>query len=295
MKNVKWLFLALITLNSLMAQASENRCPANAQKILVIDLKSGWWQGDGGDTHEIIEKHIKDHCSNVTLEYRHSTYGGYGSGGFGFGFGGFGSKEDLNQMDPLASGPNQFPSEPFENYNQVWLLSGGEADGVDLRTNSREFQRYIEGIKRTNSNLFIGTGFGNVYHANALTTALGLGAIVATDLETHTYPQASSGSHALTELTTGMLASNEILFENVTRLPDTVKVGEYDVTPDWVIAAENVKALAVNGQGKIVIARLELANRQIIVDTNLGRTYLIRHEDHNVEQYLLNLVLALEK
>src|SRR5437899_2801705 len=99
MRNTISIMLAIVVaLSTTPLQAKHSDCPSKAQKILVIDLKSGWWQGDGGDTHEIITKHLSDHCGNVKLEYRHSTYGGggYGSGG-GFGFGGFGNKE-LNEM-----------------------------------------------------------------------------------------------------------------------------------------------------------------------------------------------------
>src|SRR4051812_32071129 len=92
----------------LFQNAWASDCPSTAQNIKVIDLKSGWWQGDGGDTDQFVIRHVTSKCPNVRFFYEHVLYGSFGS-----------------------NLPTDGSPEPAE-FDQIWLLSGGEADGSDL-------------------------------------------------------------------------------------------------------------------------------------------------------------------
>lgn len=275
---MKTIFLGIMLTTSLLvtsAQVAEAaNCPSKPQTIKVIDLKSGWWQGDGGDTDKYVIDHLKKECPNVHVYYQHSLQ--YG-GGFGGGFG--------QPRPPVSS------NEPVD-FDQIWLLSGGEADGADLRTDSAEFVKYLNLMTNSKGNLFIGTGFGNVYHANALTRSLGLGDLILTDRETHEYPSPLSG---LTVTSTLSVNSEHPLLKGILVLPHVIKIGEFVAPSDRLRATPELQTLVNEDNGNIVIGELTVNGRKLILDANLARTYLIREGHVEIQKYLTNLVTALEK
>lgn len=44
-------------------------CVAKPQRLLIIDMKSGWWSGDGGDFHDLLLPRIVRDCARVEIEY----------------------------------------------------------------------------------------------------------------------------------------------------------------------------------------------------------------------------------
>lgn len=240
-------------------------CPFKSQNIKVIDLKSGWWQGDGIDTDRYVIRLIEGQCPQVNFYYEHTLYGMVGA-----------------PVAPQPSGPIKF--------HQVWLLSGGEADGADLRLNDPTFQAYQKLMVDSDSNLFIGTGFGNIYHANSVTSELGLGQLFITDRQVHEYPS----PHTLAVV-------NEIpvtvhsLFEGFTTLPHIINVGGFEAPSDWLAADPRVVPLASDSGGKTVIGLVQMSQRRVVMDANLARTYLVREGESRIQNYLLNLVRVLEQ
>ncbi len=249
--------------------ASADVCPSKPQSIKVIDLKSGWWQGDGGDTDQYVIRHITGKCPNVHFFYQHTLYGG---SGFNL--------------------PHDGTAEPAE-FDQIWLLSGGEADGSDLRVNDPTFVNYLKLMTEGKGNLFVGTGFGNVYHAKALTEALGLGVVALTGRDVHEYPSAMGRLEVLREIPEANLKADHLLFAGISVLPDQMKLDQFLAVSDWLDASK-VETLATDADGHSVIGQLEVNGRRMILDMNMPRTFLIRQANPAIEQYLLNLVKVLE-
>ncbi len=55
-----------------------DNCPQEAQSILVVDLKSGWWSGDGGEIFKaILGKLVNPKCTKagIDVEYHHVVAG----------------------------------------------------------------------------------------------------------------------------------------------------------------------------------------------------------------------------
>lgn len=297
----------LITLTLLIAGNlyAKPNCPENLQNILIIDLKSGWWKGDGGQFGEILIKDLEQACSTLKFEYRHSTYGtggyggfgGFGSGGFG-GFGSFNNSDfnDMNQLDPSADGPNKFPKHDFDHYQQIWLLSGGEADSVDLRIESTEFKRYLKGMVESKANLFIGTGFGNVYHANALTNGLGLGQIFETDKVANIFPHwTKSGVKDNTRID---VTNNEHpLLEGISSIADDMHVGGHDVEADTILDNPNGDVQSIVKKSELtVLAEINKEERKFVLDSGMHRFYnIFPKDDMDTKKLLMNILVRLSK
>src|SRR6185312_7796052 len=58
-------------------------CPKKNQTILILDFKSGWWAGDGGNFFQKITNSLQGTCTQqVTIEYHHIVTDGGGGGLF---------------------------------------------------------------------------------------------------------------------------------------------------------------------------------------------------------------------
>ncbi|OUR95464.1 hypothetical protein A9Q84_16660 [Halobacteriovorax marinus] len=264
-------------------------CPSIPQKILVIDQKSGWWAGDGGDFGLNLMNAWKVACEGViNFEYRHRTYGnGSYTGG---NFGSFGSQVN----EPTDDG--EFPKDPWNTYSQIWLLSGGEADSVDLRTTTKLWKRYQSGISKSGANIFIGGGFGNVYHANALTNALGLGSMFIADREAHEYPTPSSGVNATAYIKReDKLNTMHPLFEGVDQLVGDLQVGSYKMVSDHLTTSSSIQILTNNPLGKPVIGIVKRETQKMIFDAGVHRTYGILAGEKGTLRYLQNIAVVLAK
>lgn len=267
-------------------------CPTTTQKILVIDLKSGWWAGDGGDFGHHLMEAWKAACKGrISFEYRHRTYGNGNYGGGNGGFGGFGNNTTVSEPED----DGKFPEDPWDSYSQIWLLSGGEADSVDLRIETRLWKRYEKGISGSNANIFIGGGFGNVYHANALTSALGLGSMFIADREAHEYPTPSAGVHCTRHLFAGENLSEHPLFDGVDKLVGNLMVGQYEMVSDHLATSSGINIVATNVLDNPVIGVVEKGKRRMIFDAGLHRSYGILAGEVGTLRYLQNIAIQLSR
>ena len=251
---------------------SKHGCPPQVEHILIIDLKSGWWEGDGGATFSNIQNYILTTCNKVTIEYGHMT-----------------TVEDGN------GAASSFPSLPFSSYDEIWVLSGASTDSEDLRLDSPTFLRFLNGITSTNANLFLGAGYGTTYHINAITSALGLGDLVNPGASNDLVFLHGSGGDVIipTSQITNLPSNN--LFANVASLPDLVNVNGSIMVPDQLMSSPSLTPLITNSSGVTEVGSITLSNRTIIMDTDLPRMYLILNSDTNVRNYIVNLITALEK
>ena len=49
-------------------------CVARPQRLLIIDMKSGWWSGDGGEFHNLLLPRIVRDCRQIEIEYYFLQY-----------------------------------------------------------------------------------------------------------------------------------------------------------------------------------------------------------------------------
>jgi hypothetical protein len=246
-------------------------CPPALTNILIIDLKSGWWEGDGAGTFGRLAKQINTQCSQIDLEYGHIT----------------------NNTGNVGS----FPSKSFNDYDEIWVLSGAVDDNFDLRIDSVTFQRFLDGIKNSKANLFLGTGNGAIYHTNAITTALGFGDLVLAGGSSFLVVTAPTGNIITVEsqITKSQMRANHPLFMNVAVLPDSITVNGDTLVSDKLVSDASLDSLVTNSKGISEIGQLSLGSRQIVLDADLGRMYNVLNGDANVRNYIVNLMTTLGK
>jgi hypothetical protein len=133
------------------------------RKILVVDLKSGWFAGDGGDFFKSV---VNDGvCGGViNVHYVHFTEMSVDS------------SIPVNNIAKCGGGSCSSLND-IRSYDQFWILSGDEKDNADIKISSSLFKsivsRAIE-LRDANpkSGFYFGAGVGNIQHANALAKAL---------------------------------------------------------------------------------------------------------------------------
>lgn len=246
-------------------------CPVNVTSILIIDLKSGWWEGDGAGTFSNIAKQISNQCSKITIEYGHITI--------------------------IDNPGTAFPKKPFNDYDEIWVLSGSASDSEDLRLSSTTFQRFLTGIVNSNANLFLGTGNGAIYHTNAITTALGYGNLFnagGKSFLAFTYPDKNNIS-AVTQITKSQMRAGDPLFASVSVLPDTINVNGDKLVSDKLVSNSNLDYLITNSAGVAQVARINAGSRKIVLEANLARMYAILVGDANVRNYMVNIMTSLSQ
>ena len=152
--------IALALTVSSIGHAGE--CPDQPQDILVYDLKSGWWAGDGGSFADDLLSDLTATCSTITVEFHHYLIG---------------NSQDKIFANGTSTPTDREPSKLAADYDQIWVLSGAEEDHVDLRVDSEEFLAISQHIQESAANLFVTGGRNNIYHANDLSSSLGLGEV----------------------------------------------------------------------------------------------------------------------
>jgi hypothetical protein len=133
------------------------------RKILVVDLKSGWFAGDGGDFFKsVVDDSI---CGGaINIHYVHFT------------------EEEVESnisIDNIAKCKKDRCSalRDIRSYDQFWLLSGDEKDYLDIRISGDLFKSIVSRARELrdanpNAGFYFGAGVGNIQHANALAKAL---------------------------------------------------------------------------------------------------------------------------
>lgn len=158
-------------------------CPEGSKSfsVLILDLKSGWFAGDGGDFFKDFVKN--DRCKDtVKLSYLHITKE-LVEGNV--------SQAELSSLLPCAAngmtnGRKEFSKNAadstcsfgsFNGYDQLWLLGGSTIDPVDLSTSGKAFLSILQRAKelyvaKPNAGFFVGAGLRNTVHANAFVSSV---------------------------------------------------------------------------------------------------------------------------
>lgn len=257
------------------------------EQILIIDLKSGWWAGDGGQTFQTFmrDEIEKRSCEGgvVSVEYHHILKG---------------SKE-------LKSGA-KFYEKDFKTYTQVWLLSGSLEDDLDIRLEEANFQDLIAQIKSTKPRLFIGAGFGSSDHANELSQKVLWGQdLFKVEIKHGDILTVTSNNVTVQSYVTPLATGN--LFSGLTGpIVDQVKVGGFMSGGDTIAGADEiiklsgVTALAncVTVDNKRTVPCVGVASYggfNMVLDSGLPRFYGIQTGHEPTKQYFRNIVRALSK
>jgi hypothetical protein len=274
-------------------------CPRKAQAILVLDFKSGWWSGDGGDFFRTVVADLASPCIGaVRFEYHHMIAG-----------------SNTVQLVPSTAAPSTMSSTnadaataltDWSGYTQIWVLSGSLSDPEDLATTSPFFQRLVAKIKSAKAALFVASGNGNINHANAVLTGLDSPARFATDLPEGPVVDATGAFAVKTQLTRGAELQDHALFQrgvqSIADIVETAGDGIFTTSErmqsDYldVGTAGKLKAVGRSAAGKPVIAVLAGdAPRRTVFDAGLQRFYAIRRPDApgQTKIYLQNIIVYL--
>lgn len=261
------------------SKSPEGPLPTNckAQQLLILDLKSGWWAGDGGVFfQDVISRELKLACpeGSPTVEYHHITN---------------------------MTMPAQFYDKDFSVYTQVWLLSGSSKDIEDIDLATPELLDVFDKIKKFKPRVFLGAGFGSVDHANVLARALFNADAFATENNTGGVVSVMSPSDVVvqTRMTPG---NSSALFAGVTAdLPDQLSIGSQIVSTDEILA--HVPGLTVAAQchtfsGRSVpcVATAEAAGVELVLESGLQRFYaLYDTKETHLSTYFRNILRWLSR
>lgn len=168
-----------------MPPMEETLCKRAAkQNVLIIDLKSGWFAGDGGTLFQSL---VKTECAEkVEIHYAHVTNEVIETNFLGL------VKDPekifscMDRQGKVQGNIADCSMGDLRGYQQIWILSGSFADSSDLRPGSKNqsgivFEEFLDRIrfriaqaatcsrkKGAPIALFVGAGLSNNDHANFL-------------------------------------------------------------------------------------------------------------------------------
>lgn len=276
------------------------RCPKKPQKILILDFKSGWWAGDGGDFFNKLLGALHQDCpDDVSIEYHHITRG---PGII------FVAKKVINMQmfvpngaGNLALGSSDFSTAfgdaSWESYTEVWVLSGSHADPLDLVPNDAFFNAVLGKLSAIKANVFIGAGYGSITHANSASSTLGLGTPFSTDQAEGRILDPMGGVRVTSSVKTGEQLAKHILFtRGADEVADAMEVGGKQAYGDILSGGSSVKLLGKDSRGKGTIAVGKSGTRRVVMDADLPRYYSIwKDESQGTLQLLKNVIVYLSR
>jgi hypothetical protein len=290
-------------------------CVAKPQRLLIFDMKSGWWSGDGDQFHNVLLPRIVKDCPNVDVEYyflQHIDLAGTPlppgvpgvseSGIFG-----------LLSFYPPHPGVNNdgamveanFPSRPWNEYTQVWLLSGSNQDDTDIPTDHEFFQKMLQRYLtpappgQTMPSLLVATGIGNRDHANRVLATLQMPELFQSHLSTIDTPAVPDGSvvDGRGRARAGAELTAHAIFEGVESIADTLTLGGIEYETDFLLEANNpFQVVGRNVKGEPAIGARETPERRMVIDAGMQRYYsLYKPEDAGTYRYLQNIIKYLAR
>lgn len=283
------------------------------RKLLIIDLKSGWFAGDGGDFFESL---LNVRCADkLQISYIHITNSFIQSnldkvpGGAALVpcLNGKASKTFSSDADRAAC---TFQS--MTGYDQLWLLSGSEHDNEDISLGGALFanikQRSLE-LKNSNrsAGFFFGAGLANTDHGNALFASLFANTNLASSALFSNSPGTTLGTfpsedlpawHRKQSLTVGdglaagTFSNSLPSFAGVTSIFDYAAdknrasaIGECFTDP---IVHTHINKMATDGCRQTAIGWFQSAEHKVFVDGNLARFYGTQPQEyfHHIIHFL---------
>jgi hypothetical protein len=292
-------------------------CVQKAQHILVIDMKSGWWSGDGGELHhQILARLVKD-CPLIDVDYYFLQFidlegappvpiPGFETGVVGFQS--FYPKREGIENDSLMV-KSEFPRRPWNEYHQIWLLSGGDHDPTDVPTKDEFFVKMLTDLTKPPTatpgqpepkvpGLFIGAGLNHHDHANKLLAKLEMREVFQSHTDELLVPHAFPDNvEVLSRVRRGAELQEHALFEGLEALPDRMRVEGLDTDADFMPTADNpFRVIGQNSQGEPSIGVKETETRRFVVDAGVSRFYaLFLPTEQQTYRYLHNIIKFLAR
>lgn len=269
-------------------------CPETMQEVLVLDLKSGWWAGDAGDFFTTLLSGITKPCGeSFKFEFHHvletsNTYQVFPNGTLKAG-----SILDVEQL---------VLKKDWSGYSQIWVLSGSQADTMDMRVSNPVFAGIISKIKEAHVPLFLGSGNGNLTHANALMAGLGFATRFATNLPEGPVVDATEKFTIVSRMTAGKeLTAHELFSRGIKAIADAVQSddlfgGGVLMQSDYLQCSADFSSIAKNVGGLPVIAVSNGEGAKVILESGLQRYYSIKDSNEkDTLTFLQNIAVYLSK
>lgn len=289
-------------------------CVAKPQRLLIIDMKSGWWSGDGGDFHNLLLPRIVKDCTQVEIEYYFLQYFDPAFApvppvpGLPLGAVGFLSfyPEKPGVMNDSLMVPENFPSRPWNEYQQVWLLSGGDHDPSDVPTNDPFFHSMLAKFRtpavppsQAVPSLFLAAGIGHHDHANHVLRTLELPELFQSHVTDLLTPRVGDGSEVevLSRARIGDQLTTHAVFEGVGSIADRIGITGDGYDADFLpVANHPFQIVGRNQLGEPSIAVRETETRRWLLDGGMTRYYsLFDPAEGDTYRFLQNTIKWLAK
>jgi len=280
-------------------EVTELKCSDVAQEILVLDFRSGWWSGGGGgEFYDVALAQMAQTCSNITVEYHHFEVDFIISCLFD-NLGGScqnnpGDINALSQAQILAL----FEQPSWDDYTQVWILSGSEQDAADVSLTGGLMTHFLAETNNSCIPVLVAAGDGFIDHGNTVTGALGLGTVFSTEYPLPNFFSVAQGFGPVSITSTmspNAAGSAHVLFSDVDTMVDGLS-SAFQTTHGDSLDANNpaYEILATDSSGRPAIAAgfLQIPGdeeRPFILDSGFQRFYAMgQHE--GTSRYLRNIV-----
>jgi hypothetical protein len=235
-------------------------------------------------------------ASDITIEYNHFTVGQdikcvYGSTSPG----GTCGTATMSSAPTPAEVVARFDLQRWDDYTQVWILSGSEKDMTDITVSGDLFGHFVSEAGNSCIPVYIGAGDGFIDHGNAMAQALGIGPILSTGFASPGFFIGSSTVTVDSQMVAGTQLDGDPLFSGVQVIADGVGNGLQHTHGDSLVANPMVQVIAHDSMGNpaIGIGSLPLPNGQVrpfVIDAGMQRYYGV-----NVRPDTLTLLQNIEK
>ena len=263
------------------------KCPSKEQKVLIIDLKSGWWSGDGGNFVYRIGDGLTKLCgTSVSLEYHHLILAKQSLIGALVGAQAGAPPPAITNMQlkaperpTLQPGSTNFEQafeDPtFASYSQIWILSGSSADPADLQTNHPFFAEITKRVVSSKANIFIGAGYGSITHAAAIAEAKAMGASFSTALPEGNILNPMAKVVLNSSIGPDKFNKEHVLLKGLTSVADQLTVDGVKAHGDVIQDKGGINVLATDGLGQasIAVGKSEANGARFVLDADLPRYY----------------------
>ena len=281
-------------------------CVGKPQRLLIIDMKSGWWSGDGDWFHNQLLPRVVRDCTQIEIEYYFLQFidpaGAPVVPGVPFGAVGFLAFYPARPgiaNDSLMV-PENFPSRPWNEYHQVWLLSGGDHDPTDIPTAHQFFQDLVAKFRtpaapsQSVPSLFLAGGIGHRDHANRVLRALDLPEMFQSHITDLVTPRLSEASEirVVSRARVGDQLTAHALFEVITSIVDRIDFDGIECETDFLLTANHpFQIIGRNRLGEPSIAVRETETRRLVLDTGMTRYYsLVSPTESDTYRYVQNTI-----
>ena len=284
-------------------------CVGKPQHLLIFDMKSGWWSGDGDQFHNLLLPRVVKDCPAIDIEYYFLQHidleGAPVPPGVQIGADGIMGVVSFYPARPGIDGDQEFnlaafPTRPWNEYHQVWILSGSNQDETDVPTDHEFFQKMLQKYLTpptpplTIPSLFIATGIGNRDHANRVLGILQLPELFQSHLSIIDTPSVPDGSGVDLKgrATAGAQLTAHAIFEGVQSLPDVVGLAGAEYETDYLLEANNpFQIVGRTLKGEPAIAVRETPERRFVLDAGMQRYYsMYKPEEVATYRYLQNII-----